>query len=206
MAMGENEKLVAHLIEADVLRSPALINAFRICDRSLFVSEYLQDEAYADIPLPIGNGQTISQPYTVAIMLELLHPEPGNRILDIGSGSGWTTALLAAAVGENGYVEGIERIPELIEYGRKNLQKLPFTNASITPAHPSVLGKPGHQYDRILVSASALHMPTELYDQLKSGGKLVIPVQNSIWCITKDDEGRVGGFEFPGFRFVPLII
>lgn len=204
--MEQNEELVGHLISEGVLRYPVLIEAFRRCDRSLFVSKSLTDAAYADIPLPIGEGQTISQPYTVAIMLELLHPEPGNRILDIGSGSGWTTALLAVSVGMNGYVEGVERIPSLVEFGKHNLKKMSLKNAAITSALPSVLGKPGKQYDRILVSASASSMPTILYDQLKPGGKLVIPVKNSIWCITKDEDGKVNGFEFPGFRFVPLIV
>lgn len=204
--MSTNKQLVDHLINSGVLRSPPLIDAFRLCDRLFFVPEHLQEEAYADIPLPIGEGQTISQPYTVAIMLELLSPKRGDTVLDIGSGSGWTTALLATAIGEEGSVEGVERIPSLVEFSRSNLAKLAVPNASITQADPSALGKPGHRYDAILVSASASELPVALYDQLKPGGKLVIPIRTSIWCITKTLDGKIEGFELPGFRFVPLIV
>jgi protein-L-isoaspartate(D-aspartate) O-methyltransferase len=201
-----NEQLIHHLIAAGVLRTQSLIDAFTKCDRILFVPEEFYPYAYEDRPLPIGNGQTISQPYTVAIMLELLAPQDGDRILDIGSGSGWTTALLSSAVGSSGVVEGIEIVPSLVEYGNKNLTKAGIHNASITLTDPTSLGKPGELYDRILVSASADDMPTALFDQLKLDGILVVPVQNSIWCITKKSDGRITYDEFPGFRFVPLIV
>jgi protein-L-isoaspartate(D-aspartate) O-methyltransferase len=160
---------------------------------------------YCDYPLSIGMGQTISQPTTVAIMLELLHPRAGDEVLDIGSGSGWTTALLATAVGKDGFVEGVERISSLVEYGRSSLNRAHIKNASIELADLSVLGKPGHLYDRILVSASASHMPMSLLEQLKPKGTLVIPILESVWRITKDENGEVNGYELPGFRFVPLI-
>lgn len=204
--MNGNRQLINHLIDSGVLRSLSLINAFQTCDRILFVPENLRPYAYDDRPLPIGEGQTISQPYTVAVMLELLHPRVGNKILDIGSGSGWTTALLASAVGNDGFVTGMERVAELVEYGRERLIKAKITNASITQADPSALGKPGTQYDRILVSASASDMPKELIEQLKAGGILVIPIGNSIWRITKEEDGRISFYELPGFVFVPLII
>lgn len=201
-----NEQLIHHLIAAGVLRTQSLIDAFRKCDRILFVPEEFYPYAYEDRPLPIGSAQTISQPYTVAIMLELLSPEIGNRVLDIGSGSGWTTALLSSSVGSSGVVEGIEIVPSLVEYGNKNLAKAGIHNASITLTDPTSLGKPGELYDRILVSASADDMPTALFDQLKPDGILVVPVRNSIWCITKKRDGRITYDEFPGFRFVPLIV
>lgn len=204
--MNENSLFVDYLIHRGVLRSHSLIDAFLRCDRMLFVPDHLKGSAYGDYPLSIGEGQTISQPTTVAIMLELLAPQEGNRILDIGSGSGWTTALLASAVGNNGYVEGMERIGNLVEFGRGNLRKAGIANASIEPADTAVLGKPGHQYDRILVSASASVMPGELFDQLKPDGSLVIPVHNSLWHFTKNAEGAIDGYELPGFRFVPLIV
>lgn len=204
--MDTNQQLIDQLIHSGVLRSPSLINAFEQCDRILFVPEELHTEAYGDYPLQIGVGQTISQPTTVAIMLEMLHPRAGDKILDIGSGSGWTTALLAVAVGQSGFVEGIERVTSLVEYGRKNLKKVHIANASIELADSSVLGKPGQLYDRILISASAPYMPSSLFDQLKPGGVLVIPVGNSIWRITKDQAGEINAYELPGFRFVPLIL
>jgi len=204
--MENNEQLVDHLISSGVLRSPSLINAFEKCDRILFIPDAFYPYAYEDRPLPIGRAQTISQPYTVAIMLELLQPNIGDRILDIGSGSGWTTALLTTAVGASGYVEGIEIVPELVEYGRKSLQKMGIDNASISQGSSSILGKPGEIFDRILVSASSPEIPDILFDQLKPNGRLVVPVQNSIWCLTKKEDGTVDGYELSGFQFVPLIV
>ncbi len=204
--MGSNEELIDHLINVGILRTAPLINAFKVCDRIRFIPEELYPYAYDDRPLPIGRGQTISQPYTVAVMLELLHPRIGDKVLDIGSGSGWTTALLSTAVGASGVVEGVEIIPSLVEYGRENLQRAGICNASIRLNDPSALGKPGELYDRILVSASAPEMPNALFDQLKIGGRLVVPVQNSIWRITKKGDGTFDAYELPGFQFVPLIV
>ena len=106
--------LIAHLRDRDALRTPVLIRCFERIDRRDFVTDEEKGAAYGDYPLPIGFGQTISQPYTVAFMLELLGAEEGNRVLDIGSGSGWTTALLACVVGRQGSVIGLERIDELV--------------------------------------------------------------------------------------------
>lgn len=204
--MYSNEQLIDHLIASGVLRSPFLIDAFKKCNRIDFVPEEFRPYAYEDRPLPIEKAQTISQPYTVAVMLELLAPRIGDKILDIGSGSGWTTALLSTLVGESGSVEGIEIVPSLVEYGKENLQRANIHNASISLSDPQTLGKPGQRYDRILVSASAPEMPFTLFDQLKSGGTLVIPVQNSIWRILKQEDGTLDAYELPGFVFVPLII
>lgn len=204
--MQSNKELIEHLIGAGVLRSPAIVDAFKQCDRALFVPSEFRPYAYEDRPLPIGKAQTISQPYTVAIMIELLQPRIGDTILDIGSGSGWTTALLSTLAGESGFVEGIEIIPSLVEYGKNNLQKANIRNAKITLGDPSSLGKTGKLYDRILVSASAPEMPKALFDQLKPGGKLVIPVENSIWRIARYEDGTIDAYELPGFQFVPLIV
>ena len=204
--MKSHQELIDFLIASGSLHSPNIIKAFHQCNRKLFVPQELHSEMYGDYPLSIGMGQTISQPTTVAIMLELLHPVAGDRVLDIGSGSGWTTALLACAVEPDGFVEGIERIPSLVTYGRNSLCKAGITNASIEFANPSVLGKPGHQYDRILVSASADELPRILLDQLKNGGVLVTPVGHSIFRISKSLNGQVTLQEIPGFRFVPLIM
>lgn len=203
--MNTHQKLIDSMIASGVLFSPVLIKAFHRCNRMYFVPEELQSETYGDYPLSIGMGQTISQPTTVAIMLELLRPQAGNKVLDIGSGSGWTTALLASIVGEQGFVEGIERVPSLVEYGRNSLKRARIDNASIEFADPHVLGKPGHHYDRILVSASANELPATLIDQLNFGGILVIPILESVWRFIKREDGTIISYELPGFRFVPLI-
>lgn len=180
-------------------RTPRIIEAFRAIDRKDFVATEYWDEAYADHPLPIGHGQTISQPYTVAYMLELLRPERGDRVLDVGSGSGWTTALLANIVGPDGRVWGTEIIPELVEFGRANLIKYNFKNATIERA--AGLGLPEHApYDKILVSASADELPGEFMNQLAPDGTMVIPIKTSVWKITHTERE-----EHPGFAFVPLI-
>jgi protein-L-isoaspartate(D-aspartate) O-methyltransferase len=203
--MKTHQKLIDSMIASGVLYSPSLIKAFHRCNRMYFVPDELQSETYGDYPLSIGMGQTISQPTTVAIMLELLRPQAGNKVLDIGSGSGWTTALLASAVEPNGFVVGIERVPSLVEYGRNSLKRVRIENASIEFADPHVLGKPGNHYDRILVSASADELPSILIEQLNPGGILVIPILESVWRFTKRENGEISSYELPGFRFVPLI-
>jgi len=203
--MKTHQKLIDSMIASGVLYSPSLIKAFHRCNRMYFVPDELQSETYGDYPLSIGMGQTISQPTTVAIMLELLRPQAGNKVLDIGSGSGWTTALLASAVEPNGFVVGIERVPSLVEYGRNSLKRVRIENASIEFADPHALGKPGNHYDRILVSASADELPRTLIEQLNPGGILVIPIVESVWRFTKREDGKISSYELPGFRFVPLI-
>lgn len=204
MFLSNQEQLVQYLISSGVFRTPEIVAAFRQVDRIDFVPEEYRREAYADYPLPIGFGQTISQPMTVAFMIELLYPRSGNIILDIGSGSGWTTAILAFLAGNSGYVTGVEIIPELVVFGRGNLAKYPFVNASILPARQKGIGIPGNTFDRILVSAGARTFPEELLDQLNPGGRLVIPVGNSVFLYEKDDKRVIHRKEFPGFVFVPL--
>ncbi|MGB9681196.1 MAG: protein-L-isoaspartate O-methyltransferase family protein, partial [Minisyncoccia bacterium] len=125
------EELIKELIEEGVLKSPKLIEAFLKIDRKDFVLEDLKEYAYLNQPLSIGFGQTISQPLVVAFMLELLEVQEGEKILDIGSGSGWTTALLSYLTGEKGKVFAIERIPELKEFGEENVKKYNFVEKGI---------------------------------------------------------------------------
>ncbi|MBU1657566.1 protein-L-isoaspartate O-methyltransferase [bacterium] len=202
--MVSKSDLLSHLINTEALYSDNLIEAFRNIDRADFIDNSTILDVYEDYPLPIGYGQTISQPTTVAMMLEMLEPKSGQKILDIGSGSGWTTALLAFIVGDEGFVTGMERVPQLVEFGKTNLEKYGFKNAKINQA-ANRLGIEGEKFDRILVSAAAEEFPYELSAQLKTGGKLVVPVKNSIYEITKKENGELEALEHYGFTFVPLI-
>jgi protein-L-isoaspartate(D-aspartate) O-methyltransferase len=199
--MRTNTELIEHLRRTGVLHSPALIESFTAVDRKDFVRPEHLPQAYEDYPLPIGYGQTISQPFTVAFMLELLELRPDDTVLDIGSGSGWTTALIAVIAKK---VWGVERIPELAAFARANLSKYHFENAAIETA-TSQLGIPGRTFDKILVSASALDLPNTLIEQLNPGGILVIPVRDSIFQIKKQLDKTITENEHYGFVFVPLI-
>ncbi|MFP4523342.1 MAG: protein-L-isoaspartate O-methyltransferase family protein [Candidatus Woesearchaeota archaeon] len=192
------KSFVKYLQERGVARNPRVAAAFRAINRGDFM---LEGSLEADIPFPIPAGQTISQPYTVAFMLDKLEVEPGMKVLDVGSGSGWTTALLAHIVGEEGEVVGIEIKRELVKFGRKNISKYELNNAKILPAKEGILGLPEESpFDRILVSAAAKgEAPREFIDQLAEGGILVIPVDNRIEKITTQSKEI-----FEGFTFVPL--
>ncbi len=197
------QEMIRELESLGVLQNPKLKLALEVVDRKLFVPDDLKEEAYKNIPLPIGFGQTISQPYTVVFMLELLDVFEGAKVLDIGSGSGWSTALLGFLVGEKGGVIGLERIPELVEFGQENLNKFDFPWAKIMQAQKQ-LGIPGEKFDRILVSAETNSIPQELVDQLKDGGIMVIPISNSIVKIKKEN-GKLDMQKYDGFSFVPLV-
>jgi protein-L-isoaspartate(D-aspartate) O-methyltransferase len=198
-------KLIAELKREGVLRNKGVLRAFQTIDRADFVPEEYANEAYENSPLPIGSGQTISQPFTVAFMLDMLGPQPGEKILDVGSGSGWTTALLASAAGPSGKVFGVEIIPGLVAYGQNNLAKYKLPNTSIRQAGENIGLPEEASFDKILVSAAGRTYPKELVSQLKTGGIMIIPIKESIWKIKKisDEETSVGKFE--GFAFVPLI-
>jgi len=182
-----------------------IAKTFELIDRRDFVPLEYQDAADVDEPLPIGYGQTISQPSTVRSMLEWLSPQPGDKILDVGSGSGWTTALLARAVGDKGFVYAVEIIPELVEIGRSNCERVGIENAMFFQAG-EVVGLPEYApYDRILVSASAMRIPNDLRQQLKVGGRLVVPVHNDILVITKTSKTDWRTEIHTGYVFVPLV-
>jgi protein-L-isoaspartate(D-aspartate) O-methyltransferase len=201
-------RLVNDLIKDGYLKTGIIIDAFSEIDRIEFVPADFETEADANIPLPIGHGQTISQPLTVAIMFELLDPQRGQNILDVGSGSGWTTALLSYIAGAKGKVTALERIPELCEKGEANTDKYGYVKKGIAEFH-CINGSegfpPNAPYDRILVSASGEEVPGDLKSQLKTGGKIVIPVNNDIWYLEKKGEDDFYKEEYPGFSFVPLI-
>ena len=203
--MKDLDSLIDSMIINRILKSPQIIKAFEEVDRKYFVPDLFQENAYIDAPLGIGENQTISQPSTVAFMLEHLSPQRGEKILDIGTGSGWTTALLCHIVGEEGSVLGLERIESLVELGKFNLARYCNDDHCTIQKAGEKLGVPGEKFDKILVSASADELPQELIDQLNIGGKLVIPVQYSIEVITKTAEDDYQRENIYGFQFVPLI-
>jgi len=171
------------------------------------VRESLISSAYLDIPLPIGSGQTISQPSTVAIMLELLELKRGQKILDIGYGSGYTTALLAAAIG-SGKVIAIELKKDLAKWGQKNIGKYNFIKKGLVQATSGdgYKGLPEEApFDRILVSAEAEEIPVALKNQLKIGGILIVPFQNALFKIRRKNDKKFEISQIPGFVFVPLV-
>lgn len=199
--------LVDSLIKKGYLKTPEIIDAFKSIKRADFLPKNIAHLSELDEALPIGENQTISQPLTVAFMLELLSPEKGNKILDIGSGSGWTTALLSHIVGERGKVFALEVIPELSEFGKNNVSKYNFVKKGIASFFISD-GKEGYRkeapYDRILCSASSGEIPLALKEQMKIGGKMVIPAGSSIFFLEKEEINKFREEEYPGFAFVPL--
>lgn len=200
-----NELMIKRIATRGVLRTERIVEALKKIDRIKFVRPEFESRAYDDVPLPIHAGQTISQPTTVAFMLELLQPQPGERIMDVGAGSGWTTALLAELVGPQGYVYGVELMPDLIEFGRQNLNKSQIRNASIIPAKKT-LGIPEEApFDRILVSAYSREIPADLIEQLVMNGRMVIPINHSVIKIDRMSEDEIEEDAYPGFVFVPLI-
>ncbi|MBL7045267.1 MAG: protein-L-isoaspartate(D-aspartate) O-methyltransferase [Parcubacteria group bacterium] len=206
--MFTKEELIDHLENGtQVFRSDkSLKDAFLAIDRKDFVSEDYAEEVYEDYALPIGYEQTISQPTTVAFMLELLGVEKGDKVLDVGSGSGFTSALLAHMVGESGKVIGVERVQELVGFGQENLNKYDFKNVEIVKSDKEVGLSSDAPYDKILVSAAAEEVPKKLLEQLKVGGTMVIPIYDNIWQIRKTSETDTNIEKFERFEFVPLII
>lgn len=182
-----------------------LQQAFARYWRQDFVPDNIRDQAWIDTALPIGFGQTISQPSTVELMLEWLEPEPGNKVLDVGSGSGWTTSLLSYLVGPKGKIYAVEKIPELLEFGRQNCQNAGVKNAKFYLAGKQYGLPKLAPFDRILVSAAANELSRALLEQLKIDGKMVIPVNNDILEITKTSQNNLEIITHQGFVFVPLI-
>ena len=202
------EELVKNLIKQGILKTSSVIEAFLANDRKNFVPEQFESAAYSDIPLPLLAGQTISQPFTVAFMLELLDPKPGGKILDVGFGSAWTTAILASIVGDGGNVYGLELVPELFALGKANLEKMSYNNIELFQGS-GWQGLPDKApFDRILVSAAAGEVPQTLKEQLKAGGRMVLPVGSQFDCtiilLKKIDETNFEEEKYPGFAFVPL--
>lgn len=179
--------------------------ALHATPREQFLPEADRSRASFDGPIDIGHRQTNSQPRTVAAMLRLLDVREGQRVLDVGAGSGWTTALLAALTGADGEVVGVEVVPELVSFGAANLARTGRGWASIEVARGDVLGNPRRApYDRILVSAQPRQLPDELVEQLADGGRMVIPVAGTMLLVVRRG-ADVEVTEHGSYRFVPLV-
>lgn len=167
--------MVENQLVARGISDRRVLEAFLRVPRHLFVPKEYEDLAYQDSPLPIGSGQTISQPYIVALMLELLELREDHRVLEVGTGSGYQTALLAELVSE---VYSIERIPELLDEARKRLRRLGYTNVFLFVGDGSKGLPEFAPYDRIIVSACARRIYEAWIEELKDGGLIVLPLEN----------------------------
>ena len=196
------------LVREGWLKTPRIIEAFKKIKRADFLPKNIKELEDYNEALPIGWGQTISQPLVVAFMLEQLEPKPGEKILDVGSGSGWTTALLAEIVGPEGKVIALEIVPELKEFGEKNAAKYGFVEKGLAQfilADGSKGYEKAAPFDKILASAASINLPSAWKDQLKVGGKIVTPINSSIWVFAKQGQDDFKQEEYPGFAFVPLV-
>src|SRR5450755_1328512 len=202
--LAERERMVRDQIEARGISRPDLLRAMRSTPRHLFVPELLRPQAYDDRPLPIGSGQTISQPYIVAFMTEQLHLTGKERVLEIGTGSGYQTAILAALAAK---VYTIEILPELAKAADERLKRLGITNAEVRAADGYRGWREAAPFDAIIVTAAPEKIPPPLLEQLGPAGRMVIPVggfYQELKVIERSGSGFVERSVLP-VRFVPFV-
>lgn len=201
----ERSRMVERQIRARGITNPRVLAAMREIPRHIFIPPPYDRSAYEDNPLPIGEGQTISQPYIVALMTDLLNPGPGDRVLELGTGSGYQTAILAALAK---HVVTIERIPAVADLARSNLSRLGLTNIEMVVRDGTTGYPEDSPYNAILITAATPQIPKPLIDQLAEGGRLVAPVGSrdlqELVRITRTG-GRTIESHHGGVRFVPLI-
>jgi protein-L-isoaspartate(D-aspartate) O-methyltransferase len=202
---AERENMVAAQLRARGLHAERVLAAMERVPRHEFVAERFQDRAYEDHPIPIAEGQTISQPYIVAFMLESLELEPNSKVLEVGTGSGYQTALLAEL---SGHVTSIERIPGLAQEAQGTLARLGYSNVNIIVGDGSQGLPDAAPFDAIIVAAAAPRVPMALFEQLAENGRMVIPVgppdAQELQLVRKLN-GRPMTLRLEGCRFVPLI-
>jgi len=206
---GPRTRMVMRQLAGRGIRDQRVLAAMRWAPREWFLPPHLASDAYSDGPLPIGSGQTISQPYVVALMTEQLQPRRTDRILEIGTGSGYQTAILAYLAG-NGRIFTVERLPDLLVESEERFRRLGLTNIQ-TLLGDGAKGWPDQApFDRIIVAAAAPNVPEPLTAQLAPGGRLIIPVGDLalqelvILERPRSGEGIVER-QAGGVRFVPLI-
>ena len=200
-------KMVEEQIKGRGIKDPSVLKAVSTVKRELFVPEKYRDLAYSDRPLPIGHNQTISQPYIVAYMTEQLQVEKDQKVLEIGTGSGYQAAVLAELVN---HVFTIEIIPELAEGAEKVLNKTGYDNITIRTGD-GYKGWPDQApFDRIMVTAAPEEIPEKLVQQLANDGRMIIPVganlfMQYLWLIKRDKNGKITKEKILPVRFVPMV-
>jgi protein-L-isoaspartate(D-aspartate) O-methyltransferase len=203
----ERDRMVREQIEARGIHSPLVLKAMREVPRHKFVPPQQADAAYRDSPLPIGYGQTISQPYIVALMTELLKVERTHRVLEIGTGSGYQAAVLSKLAGQ---VYTIEIVPALAQSARTELAAQGIKNVLVRNGD-GYQGWPDQApFDRILLTAAPPDIPLVFYDQLKPGGRLVAPIgrqllEQELIVVDKDEKGGIARRSIIPVRFVPMV-
>ena len=200
-------QMVEQQIAGRGIRDPALLDAMRTVPREEFVATADRAQAYGDHPLPIGFGQTISQPYIVALMIEAANIGPADRVLEVGAGSGYAAAVMSRLAAE---VIAVERLPELAAAARDRLARLNYSNIRLLEGDGSCGWPEAAPFDVILAAASGSHVPQPLIDQLAPGGRLVMPLGGQLWAqklvkIVKQPDGRTRRENLCTVRFVPLI-
>lgn len=210
--MGEFDKkrevLVKLLEHEGRILSNEVSDAFLHVPRELFVTEQQKPYAYADTPLSIGHSQTISAPHMVAIMVEALDICKGQKILEIGSGSGYHAAIVSYLVGDTGHVYSVERISSLATFAEENLKKANISNVTVVCSDGSLGLEQYAPYDRIYVTCAAPLIPQPLIDQVKVGGYVLVPVGDRLCIlqrIKKLEQGEIESESLGGCAFVPLI-
>lgn len=208
MALDENDKLIQGIKCLEYLKSKRVEDALRKYKREFFVPENLKHLAYRDFPISIGFNQTISQPSTVVVMTEALEIKEGDKILEIGTGSGWQAAILSYLVGDKGKVYTIEIIEELAEFAKSNIKKLGIKNIEVFAKDGSEGLKEKAPFDKIIVTAACPDIPKPLLEQLKDGGIMVLPIGNLYlqeMYIAKKSKGKLEKKGIGSFMFVPLV-
>jgi protein-L-isoaspartate(D-aspartate) O-methyltransferase len=205
--LAKIEVLICTMKNTGFLTDDDVENAIRNTPRHLFVPDSQKNEAYENAPVPIMNGQTISQPSVVARMTEWLNLKEGNKVLEIGSGSGWQSAILANLVG-SGKIFTIERHPQLAKFAKKNLEKLQIKNVQIIHGDGN-LGLPEESpFDRILITAACKKVPEKLLQQLAVDGLLLAPIGENIQSLVllkKTSDGIIEVKNQKGYVFVPFV-
>ncbi len=200
-------ELICKLKKEGYIKSGHIEQAFLKIPRENFISENFHNFAYADNPLEIGYGQTISAPHMIAIMCEELNLKKGQKILEIGSGSGYHAAIVSKIIGKDGHVFSIERISSLANFAKKNLIKSGVKNVDIIVGDGSIGFNEKAPYDRIYITCASPRIPLILIKQLKDPGKMIVPVGNVICSLTSLEkiEGKVILNNLCGCAFVPMI-